>query len=100
MDVSARLEWGEDMMLGHTVPAHTPSSTHPMITLRDPNGVTRMGGAKAYAAKFTTRGRARDGQPNPTIRAKITTHIPPTPLIQRHAVPTTIPDRLNFSSPE
>lgn len=29
-------------------------STHPIITLRAPNGVTRIGGAKEYAAKFAT----------------------------------------------
>lgn len=34
--------------------------THPTITLRDPSGVTRMGGAKAYAAKFTTKRAGND----------------------------------------
>jgi hypothetical protein len=29
-----------------------------MITLNDPNGVTNIGGAKEYAAKFATGGRA------------------------------------------
>jgi hypothetical protein len=28
--------------------------THPMITLSEPNGVTNIGGAKEYAAKFAT----------------------------------------------
>jgi hypothetical protein len=35
----------------------TLRSTHPMMTLNEPNGVTNIGGAKEYAAKFATGGR-------------------------------------------
>ena len=33
--------------------------THPMITLSEPNGVTNIGGAKEYAAKFATNVKVR-----------------------------------------
>ena len=40
------------------VAARTLRSTHPMMTLKEPNGVTNIGGAKEYAAKFATSARA------------------------------------------
>jgi hypothetical protein len=31
-------------------------NSHPINTLKNPNGVMRIGGAKEYAAKFATKG--------------------------------------------
>ena len=43
---------------GHTnTVARTMVPTHPMMTLNEPNGVTNIGGAKEYAAKFATEVR-------------------------------------------
>ena len=44
---------------GHTtIVARTITATHPMMTLNEPNGVTNIGGAKEYAAKFATGTRS------------------------------------------
>lgn len=49
------LRWMADQQ---RVAAGMLRSTHPMMTLKEPNGVTNIGGAKEYAAKFATSARA------------------------------------------
>jgi hypothetical protein len=50
-----------------------------MITLSEPNGVTNIGGAKEYAAKFATNG---EGMHLTKIKSRTEseTYIHPTPL--------------------
>jgi hypothetical protein len=49
-----------------------------MITLNEPKGVTNIGGAKEYAAKFATGARASTKDLKLRVREK--THIHPAPL--------------------
>jgi hypothetical protein len=51
-----------------------------MITLNEPNGVTNIGGAKEYAAKFATCEREHGYQGYGVKRVVNETHIRPTPL--------------------
>jgi hypothetical protein len=41
-----------------SITARTLIPTHPIMTLSEPNGVTNIGGAKEYAAKFATNVKA------------------------------------------
>jgi hypothetical protein len=47
-------EWRWDRMSLYRRPE--PGLTYPMMTLSAPRGVTRIGGAKVYAAKLATAG--------------------------------------------
>ena len=62
----------------------TLRSTHPMMTLNEPNGVTNIGGAKEYAAKFATGEREHRYQEYGAKRVGNETHIHPTPLAAAH----------------
>lgn len=55
--------------------------TDPIITLNDPNGVTNIGGAKEYAAKFATI--VGVGVSTFEIKHRKTTHVLPKPLTRR-----------------
>ena len=61
LDLDARVPHEVEMMQGQrwlegvmTGQHETILKTHPINTLRAPNGVINIGGAKVYAAKFAT----------------------------------------------
>ena len=63
------------------------SETHPIKTLRAPNGVINIGGAKVYAAKFATvTWQQKVGQENSVVTEDVDSLSPNTTAVPQHTV--------------